>query len=107
VFSTVSVLVIRVTQATYRLAGEGSPSVYVSSESNKILDSYSSVPSRGELLSSEKLRLSSLGSVARGKATLVLFRGRRLSIFYRLLGTKPAPLYPLRILSIFIAFTQA
>jgi hypothetical protein len=71
-FSVVSVLVIRVTRATYRLAGEGRPSVYVSTESNKTLEFCSLVPSRGELLSNKKLRLGPSGSVYSGKADVVV-----------------------------------
>jgi hypothetical protein len=65
-----------------------------------MLEFRSSVLSGG-LFSSEKLRLGSLGSVARGKATLVSFRGRFLSTLYGLFSTRSAPLYPLRIFSIF------
>jgi hypothetical protein len=107
VFSVLSVLVMRVTRATYRLAGEGRPSVYASIESNRTLDSRSLVPSRGELLSNKKLRLGPSGSVIGGKATLVEFYRRRLSTFCGLFSTKLAPLHPLRILSSFTAFTRA
>jgi hypothetical protein len=68
----VSVLVMRVTRATYRLAGEGRPSVYVSTESNKTLEFRSLVPSRGELLSSKKLRLGPSGGVCGDKADVVV-----------------------------------
>lgn len=105
--SVVSVSVIRVTRATYRLAGEGRPSVYVSTESNNIFDSRNLVPSRGELFSSEKLRLGPSGGVIGGKATLVKVFRSRLSTFCGLFSTKPAPLHPLRILSSLIAFVRA
>jgi hypothetical protein len=103
----VSVLVMRVTRATYCLAGEERPSVYVSTKSNNIFNSRNLVPSRGELFSSEKLRLGPSSSVNRGKATLVKVFRSYLSTFYGLFSTKPAPLYPLRILSSLIAFIQA
>jgi hypothetical protein len=63
---------MRVTRATYRLAGEGRPSVYVSTESNKTLEFRSLVPSRGELLSNEKSRLGPSGGVCGGKADVVV-----------------------------------
>ena len=103
----VSVSAMRVTRASYRLAGEGSPKVCASTVLNNILDSRSSVPSGRELLSNEKSRLGPSGGVCGGKAAVAVFRGRRLSTFCGLFGTKLAPLYLLRILSIFIAFTRA
>jgi hypothetical protein len=71
-FSVVSVLVMRVTRAIYRLAGEGRPSVYVSTESNKTLEFRSLLPSRGELLSNEKSRLGPSGGACGGKADVVV-----------------------------------
>jgi len=98
---------MRVTRATYRLAGEERFSVCVSTESNRTLDSRSLVPSGGELLSNEKLRLGPSGGVIGGKATLVEFCRRRSSTFYGFFSTKPAPLHPLRILSSLTAFVRA
>ena len=66
-----SVSIIRVTRAIYRLAREGRPSVYISIESNKILEFRSLVLSRGELLSNEKLRLGPSSSIYSGKADIV------------------------------------
>ena len=59
---------MRVTRATYRLAGEGRPGVCASTECNNTFDSRNSVPSGGELFSNEKLRLGLSGGVIGGKA---------------------------------------
>ncbi len=72
-FSVASVLVMRVTRAIYRLTGDSSPGVCASTESNKTLDSRSSVPSRGELCSKEKFRLRPSGGVIGRRAGLVEF----------------------------------
>src|SRR5689334_8969363 len=98
---------MRVTRATYRLAGDGSPGVCASTESNKTLDSRSSVPSGGELCSKEKFRFRPSGGVIGREATVVEHWGRWFSTFCGLFGTKPAPRHPARILSGLIAFARA
>jgi hypothetical protein len=62
---------MRVTRATYRLAGDGSPSVSANTVSKSTLDSRSSIPSGGELCSKEKLRFRPSGDVIGREATIV------------------------------------
>jgi hypothetical protein len=62
---------MRVTRATYRLAGDESPSVFANTVFKSTLDSRSSVLSGGELCSKEKLRFRPSSSVIGREVTIV------------------------------------